>query len=93
MPVLVHNKGADWTQELYDAIFSLVIPDPAKPPAGLIAHYSAPGAGGGWQVVDVWKSEADFQRFAEEVIFPAAKEVGAPPFDTTIVELHNSLVP
>jgi len=93
MAVLVQNQGADWNRELYDTLFGVVIPDPAKPPVGLIAHYSAPGAGGGWQVVDVWESEADFQRFAEEAIFPAAKEAGAPPFQTTIVELHNSLVP
>ncbi|MEV0170342.1 hypothetical protein AB0I00_04310 [Streptomyces sp. NPDC050803] len=93
MTVLVHNQAVDWNQELYQQTFDRVIPDRANPPAGLIAHFAAPGEDGGWQVVDIWESEADFRRFLEEAVIPAAKEIGAPPFGTTIVELYNSLVP
>jgi hypothetical protein len=93
MAVLVHHQGADWNQEIYQATFDRVIPDRTKPPAGLIAHFAAPLAAGGWQVIDVWESEDALQRFMEESVFPAAKELGAPPFDTTVVQLHNSLIP
>ena len=91
MAVLVHNQGADWNQGLYDATFARAIPDRTNPPAGLIAHYAAPREAGGWQVVDVWESEEAFRRFVQEAVLPVAKELGAPPFDTTVVEIHNSL--
>lgn len=93
MAVLVHNQSADWNRDLYQATFDRVIPDRSKPPAGLIAHFGAPQEGGGWQVIDAWESEAAFRRFLEEAVIPAAQALGAPPFDTTVVELHNSLIP
>jgi hypothetical protein len=93
MTVLVHNQAADWDQTLYEQTFDRVIPDRTNPPTGLIAHFATPREAGGWQVVDVWESEAAFRRFLEESIIPAAKELGAPPFDTTIVEVRNSLIP
>ncbi|MER5467781.1 hypothetical protein ABZX90_04585 [Streptomyces sp. NPDC002935] len=92
MTVLVHNQSAAWNQKLYDTIFERVIPDRAKPPTGLVAHYSAPLASGGFQVVDVWESEDAYRRFEAEVIAPAAQDLGLPPFDTAVVEIHNSLV-
>lgn len=93
MAVLVVNQGAEWTQELYQAAFDRAIPDRTNPPAGLVAHFGAPGEGGGWQVIDVWESEEQFRRFLEESVIPAAKAIGAPPFDTQVVELYNSLIP
>ncbi|MEV1069673.1 hypothetical protein [Streptomyces sp. NPDC050263] len=93
MTVLVYNQAADWNQELYQSTFDRVIPDRTNPPAGLIAHFASAREAGGWQVIDVWESEDAFRRFLEESIIPAAKDLGAPPFDTSIVELHNSLIP
>ncbi|MGV9455827.1 hypothetical protein [Streptomyces sp. NPDC003635] len=93
MSVLVQNYAANWNQELYQQAFERAIPDPANPPAGLIAHFAAPGETGGWQVVDVWETEEAFRSFLEEKVIPAAKEIGAPPFDTSVVEAHNILIP
>ncbi|WP_406403752.1 hypothetical protein OH805_30570 [Streptomyces sp. NBC_00879] len=93
MAVLVQNYGAGWNEELYQATFDRAIPDRAKPPAGLVAHLAAPGENGGWQVVDVWESEAEFRQFVEGTLMPVAQELGAPPFDTSVVELLNSLIP
>ncbi|MFD9408914.1 hypothetical protein ACFWBN_18105 [Streptomyces sp. NPDC059989] len=93
MAVLVYNRGADWTQEIYQAVHDRVLPDPGNPPAGLLAHVAAPSERGGWQVVDVWESEADYRRFVEEKVVPAAQEVGAPPFDTKVVETFYHLIP
>ncbi|MBT2525423.1 hypothetical protein ABZX62_26440 [Streptomyces flavidovirens] len=92
MAVLVHNQGADWNQELYQATFDRTT-DRTNPPAGLIAHFGAPGEAGGWQVIDVWESEDAWRRFMEEAVYPAAQELGAPPFDTKMVEIYNSLIP
>ena len=93
MAVLVVNQGAEWTQELYQATFDRAFPDRTNPPAGMVAHYAAPREGGGWQVIDVWESEEAFRRFLEQSVIPAAKELGAPPFESHVTELYNSLVP
>jgi hypothetical protein len=93
MAVLVHSQGEDWTQELYQATLDQVIPDPSMPPTGLIAHFATPREGGGWQVIDVWESEEVFRRFLEEQLIPAAKDLGAPPFESKVTELYNSLIP
>jgi hypothetical protein len=89
--VLVNNQGADWNQELYQATFERAIPDPSNPPDGLIAHFAAPREGGGWQVIEAWESEEAFRR--AEKATPTTEDLGAPPFDSQVVEVHNSLVP
>ncbi len=47
-------------------------------PAGLMAHLAGPQGDAGWRVVDVWESREAFERFAEERLRPAVKEVGIP---------------
>ena len=42
----------------------------ADPPAGLIVH-AAGEVDGKWRSVDVWESEADYNRFREERLMPA----------------------
>jgi hypothetical protein len=43
----------------------------ADPPAGLVVH-AAGEVDGKWRSVDVWESEADYNRFREERLMPAA---------------------
>jgi hypothetical protein len=92
LAVLVHHKGADWTADLYQTTFDRAVPDPSDPPAGLIAHLAAPLEGGGWQVIEAWESEDALNGFLSEMVMPVAQEIGAPPFDSQVVELHNSLI-
>jgi hypothetical protein len=40
-------------------------------PQGLLAHVSGP-ADGGWRVINIWESEAAFQRFRSERLLRAA---------------------
>jgi hypothetical protein len=67
-----------------------------NPPEGLIVH-TAGDVDGQWQIVDVWESEADADRFGAERLGPAIEAVmgaappGPPP--TTVYELHNVLRP
>jgi hypothetical protein len=42
----------------------------ADPPSGLIVH-AAGEVDGKWRSVDVWESEADYNRFREERLMPA----------------------
>ena len=52
-------------------------------PRGLIFHVAGPTKDG-WQVVDVWESRADFDRFVAEKLGPAIRASGVVP--TTPVE-------
>lgn len=41
-----------------------------EPPKGMISHLAMELPGGGLRYVDVWESEADWDRFAEERLHP-----------------------
>ncbi|MEV2271784.1 hypothetical protein [Nonomuraea africana] len=93
MAILAHHQGAGWTEELYQATFERAVPDRENPPAGLIAHFGMPDGAGGWHVIDVWESEEVLRRFLREVVQPAAQDLDAPPFETTVYEVRDSLIP
>src|ERR671931_46717 len=92
MAILIVHQGADWNQDLYDRTMERVIPDPSNPPEGLIAHFGGPSQSGGWRVTDIWESEAQWGRFRDEKVIPAAQEIQAPSVDSDIGELHNKIV-
>ncbi|MFI1968885.1 hypothetical protein BLA24_24125 [Streptomyces cinnamoneus] len=93
MAILVHHRSAVWNQELYTATFNGAIPDTSKPPAGLIAHFAGPMASGGWQVIDVWESEDALRAFMETDVARVVQGIQAPPFESTVVDVANSLIP
>ena len=45
----------------------------------------------GFRVVDVWESQADFDKFAEETLGPIAAEIGLGEPKVTAYEAHNTL--
>ena len=62
-----------FTQEVpIDATFYQRIVDGLgdDPPKGLIIHLAVERPEGGLRYIDVWESEADFDRFAEERLHP-----------------------
>lgn len=92
MAILIVHQGADWNAELYDQSIQRVIPDPSNPPQGLVATFGAPGEHGGWRVVDVWESQADWESFRDDTLIPVVQEIQAPPFSSEISELHSKIV-
>ena len=69
MAVGLHYKIHGMKQEQYDAAVAAggledTLPD------GQIFHVAGPMEGG-WRVIDVWETRADFDRFAEEALAPA----------------------
>ena len=60
------------------------------PPQGLISHMAGPMKQG-WGVVDVWQSQADFDRFLQGGLKQAFERAGVriPPLQVTAFELHN----
>jgi hypothetical protein len=47
--------------------------------------------GGGLRVIDVWKTRADFDRFAAEKIGPVSAEVGLPQPQVRFIDVANFL--
>ena len=41
-----------------------------EPPKGMVSHVAVELAGGGLRYIDVWESEDDWNRFAEERLHP-----------------------
>jgi hypothetical protein len=53
------------------AVYDRIIGDLGdEPPKGLIVHIAVERPEGGLRYIDVWESEADWDRFAEERLHP-----------------------
>jgi hypothetical protein len=63
------------------------------PPEGLIAHTAARTEGGGVRIVDVWESAEAYQRFRDERLMPAVRDVvgdaGAGPPEQEFAEVDH----
>ena len=59
-------------------------------PRGLIFHVAGP-SDKGWQVVDVWESRADFDRFVAERLGPAIRLSGMVPTTSKEFPVYNLL--
>ena len=83
------------TREMYDAV-DAKINIGAEPPTGLIVH-TAGEVDGQWQVVDVWESKEDAERFDNERLIPAITEVAGPGGPQgppmSVYEAHNVVRP
>ena len=66
--------------------------NPENWPHGIISH-QAGSTPSGWSVVDVWETQADFDKFMQSRLSPAFKKVGGigEPRVTT-VQLYNRFV-
>ena len=63
----------------------------ANPPDGLIFHWSALLDGGNLRVVDVWESQAHFDRFREMTLGPAFARVQAPQPKITTYQVYGTI--
>jgi hypothetical protein len=91
MAVVMKVVIPDGTAELYDAIMEALEWETTEKPAGFISHVAGPGPNG-WTVIDVWESEADFQRFVESRLGAAMAQAtgGDPPqIEPTFFPIHN----
>ena len=86
MAVMITVDQPGMTKEMYDGISSTLLPLLADRP-GFIAHAAWP-VGGGFQVMEIWESQADHDSWATEVVLPAMPE-GMPLMRMTYQPLHN----
>jgi hypothetical protein len=79
------------TQRQYDEVIdALGLKDPNNLPRGLISHVAGPTESG-WEVVDVWESRADFDRFLAQRLGPAVREAGLPAPRPIEFPVYNSM--
>jgi hypothetical protein len=83
--------------QMYDAVDAeMNLAD--NPPAGMIFHFAGE-IDGEWTIFDLWEDRAAYDRFTEEILFPAIKKVsGMDPTEgpqPTIDEfdVHNYAAP
>ena len=73
MPVVVSLSWPHVTPDQYDALSELVRYE-ADPPVGAVSH-TAWITESGLRAVDVWRSQQDFERFADDRLMTAAVQV------------------
>ena len=77
------------TQKQYDKVQdTLGLKGPETWPRGTILHMAGPTAKG-WEVVDVWESREQFDRFVSERLTLALKEAGMPEPRPTEFPVYN----
>ncbi len=76
MAVAMFMEWAGITPEQYDQTRDLVGWE-RQTPEGAILHIATFGPEGA-RVVDVWETEAAFQRFVEERLMPGVQQLGIP---------------
>jgi hypothetical protein len=92
------GNGTDRSTTNYDAIHERVQAhvDDNGPPAGFMAHAAGFGDDGRFQIVELWESREQFDRFTQETVMPIVLEVtgGAPgpQPQTSFVDLHQVVV-
>ena len=94
MAIAVQMDFAGTTLEQYDQVIQLMGLTPKGPgPAGAISHF-ATMTDSGLRVVDVWETQEQFEKFAQEQIGPFSQQVGlsAPP-QIQMFAVHNYFTP
>jgi hypothetical protein len=93
MPVVVSTTSAGFSSEMYDAVTDKVMPGDQLPDE-CIAHIAGP-VEQGWRVITVWESREAFDRFREERLVPAIRELAGsepPPAPTPEINDVHKLV-
>ena len=63
-----------------------------EPPKGLITHLALERPEGGLRYVELWESEADWNRFADERLHPIVNELLKEVFDERPAEPERTLL-
>ena len=92
MAVAFKMKFEGATLEQYDKVIELMgLTGDSPAPEGAIFHWVAK-TDDGILVVDVWESDEQFNKFAEEQIGPYSAQAGIPgPPEMTYRDVHNTL--
>ena len=74
MAILVVGEAASVTAEQDTTLVKRLYLE-GSPPAGARIRMAGP-TGGGWRIVTLWDSEADWERFRNDMLAPALADIG-----------------
>jgi hypothetical protein len=91
MAVVVSAVAPGFSAEMYDAVHEKVMPG-GQLPEGCELHIAGP-VDAGWRVITVWGSREQFDRFREEQLLPAFRELAGeqpgPPPEPDVQPVHK----
>jgi hypothetical protein len=91
MSVVVSAVAPGFNAEMYEAVTGKAMPGDQLPD-GCELHIAGP-VEQGWRVITVWESPEAFDRFREEKLLPALREVageeGPPPVEPEVTPVHR----
>jgi hypothetical protein len=91
MSVVVVASAPGFNADMYDAVTSRAMPGDELPDECEL-HIAGP-VEGGWRVITVWRSPEAFDRFREERLLPAIRELGGeqggPPVEPEVQPVHK----
>jgi hypothetical protein len=88
MAIVVRAEVSGMTQEMYDGMADRLVDDLRLMP-GFIAHYSR-AIDGGWEVVELWESQDEFDDWYKGHVMPAVQQAGLSP-QLSVTEVHNMI--
>jgi len=89
MAVVVLRQAKAVDQAVYDTLISK-LSAALKTAKGFKGHFAGP-VSGGWQIVEVWDTEEDEQRWFDESVRPELPPKTNPSI--TVVTVHNAVFP
>jgi hypothetical protein len=90
MSVVVSAVAPGFSADKYEAVTGKVMPG-GQLPDGCELHIAGP-VEQGWRVITVWESREAFDRFREEKLLPAFRELGGgegPPPEPEVNPVHK----
>jgi hypothetical protein len=93
MAIVVSAVAPGLTSELYDAVSARAMPGDQLP-EGCHLHIAGP-VEQGWRVITVWESREVFDRFREEKLVPAIRELagdGPPDVQPQVDPVHKLIM-
>jgi hypothetical protein len=77
MAIALYMEFPGFTEQQYESVLRELNLGGHLAPGGVL-HCAGPmEEGAGWRVVDVWESQADFERFRREKLDAAMRKIGA----------------
>jgi hypothetical protein len=90
MAIGIYFKLQGVSAEAYDESTSRLEQAGAGAPAGRTYHFAWAGPDG-FEVFDVWESQAAFDKFGE-TLMPIMSDLGVDPGAPAVFEIHNTIV-
>jgi heme-degrading monooxygenase HmoA len=82
MAIVIRARVSGMTRAIYDQMSEGMMPQ-IKKQAGFIAHAGCP-IPGGWEVVEIWESQEQFDAWLKGIVMPAASAAGMAPSSVKI---------